>query len=220
MSQLLPLKQVLVNRQNISIVLVWLFHVSAIIGISIGFENWFMSKTPINLLLIFILLLWSFSSDYLKFGVGIGVFFTGGMIIEWIGVHYGFLFGEYEYGNNLGPKFLAVPWFIGINWAVLTLISGVISTSLVKSNPLRIIAGAALMLFLDIFLEFSAPIFDFWSFENGVAPLKNYIAWFGISIIFHFIFQSLRLKGDSKLSYHLYAAQLIFFIYFYGFYSL
>ncbi|MFT5168751.1 MAG: putative membrane protein, partial [Saprospiraceae bacterium] len=67
---------------------------------------------------------------------------------------------------------------------------------------------------------FSAPIFDFWRFENGIAPLKNYIAWFGIAILFHFIFQSLKLKGDTKLAYHLYAAQLIFFIYFYGFYSL
>ncbi|MFT5166271.1 MAG: putative membrane protein, partial [Saprospiraceae bacterium] len=195
MSQFLSLRQVLVERQSISILLVWLFHLSAMIGISIGFENWFMSKTPINLSLIFMLLLWSFSSHLSKFSIGIGVFFIGGMFIEWLGVHYGFLFGTYEYGSNLGPKILEVPWFIGINWALLTLITGVMATSITKRKTTSIIVGASLMVFLDIFLEFSAPIFDFWRFENGIAPLKNYIAWFGIAILFHFIFQSLKLKG-------------------------
>ena len=220
MNQALHLNQVFDNKQNLSIILVWLFHLSAIIGISIGYENWFISKTPINLSLIFILLLWSFPLKPIKFWIGIIFFFSGGMLLEWIGVHYGFLFGTYEYGNNLGPKIFDIPWFIGINWAVLTLATGVMVTSFIKNKIVRILFGAGLMVFLDFFLEFSAPIFDFWAFENEKAPLKNYIAWFCISLVFHFIYQSLKLHGDSKFSYHLYAAQLVFFAYFYGFYHL
>lgn len=220
MSQLVHLYKPLINTKNVSIFLIWLFHLSAVIGISLGFEHWFMSKTPLNLSLIFVLLVWSFPEKDLKLSFGILTFFVGGMLVEWIGVHYGFPFGVYSYGNNLGPKVSGVPWFIGINWAVLTLISGIIASHLSKHKWLRILIGASLMVFLDFFLEFSAPIFDFWAFEAPDVPIENYLAWFGISVIFHFIYQSLKIKGDTTISYHLYAAQLIFFAYFYGFYSL
>ncbi len=220
MSQLLHLYKPLINPRNLSVFLIWLFHLSAVIGISLGFEHWFISKTPVTLTLIFVLLVWSFPEKDLKLVLGIVVFFFGGMFVEWIGVHYGFPFGVYSYGDNLGPKVSGVPWFIGINWAVLTLICGIIASHLVGRKWLRILAGAGLMVFLDFFLEFSAPIFDFWAFENEAVPIENYLAWFGISVLFHFIYQSLKIKGDTKISYHLYAAQLVFFVYFYGFYSL
>lgn len=220
MSQILHINRVSINRVNIAIFIIWLFHLSAIIGVSIGYEDWFVSKTPINLSLIFLLLLWSFPNKSIKFGIAIGAFFLGGMLFEWLGVHYGLFFGSYEYGNNLGPKFSGIPWFIGINWAVLTIVSAGIASSLLKNKVSRILLGAGLMVFLDLFLEQSAPIFDFWLFEDGIVPLKNYIAWFGISLLFHFIYQNLKIKGDAKFSFHLYLAQLVFFVYFYGFYNL
>jgi len=208
------------NRVNISIFIVWLFHITAMLGVTIGYEDWFVSKTPINLFLIFLLLLWTFPKKSFQLGVAIGVFFIGGMLFEWLGVHYGLFFGNYAYGNNLGPKLSEVPWFIGVNWAVLTIFSASIASSLFKNKIARVFLGAGLMVFLDFFMEQSAPIFDFWIFENGLVPLKNYIAWFGISLLFNFICQSLNLKGNLKFSYHIYIAQLVFFVYFYGFYNI
>ena len=73
---------------------------------------------------------------------------------------------------------------------------------------------------LDLFLEFSAPIFDYWTFEGGLAPFKNYIAWFGISLLFHFIYHKLKIEGNYKFSINLYTAQLVYFAWFYGFYYL
>jgi len=220
MSQILHLNRTQINRQRVSIILIWLFHITAMIGVTIGFETWFVTKTPINLSLIFILMLWNFQERSKKLAFGLLCFFAGGMFLEWVGVQFGFLFGSYEYGDNLGPKILGVPWFIGINWAILTIISGAIASKWTQNKWFRILIGASLMVFLDFFLEYSAPIFDFWTFEQGIAPLRNYIAWFGISIIFHFIYQSLKLRGDSIFSLHLYVAQLLFFVYFYGFYNL
>jgi putative membrane protein len=205
---------------NISIFIIWLFHLTAMIGVSIGYENWFVSKTPINLSLMFLLLLWSFPKKSQRLGLAIGVFFLGGMLLEWLGVHYGLFFGNYEYGNNLGTKISGIPLFIGINWAVLTIASANIASSIFKNKIARSFLGAGLMVFLDFFLEQSAPIFDFWLFENGVVPLKNYVAWFCISFIFNFFYQSLNLKGDTSFSYHLYFTQLVFFAYFFGFYNL
>ncbi len=45
------------NIENISIALIWLFHVSGILGIIYVNSNWFISFTPLNLTLNFILLL-------------------------------------------------------------------------------------------------------------------------------------------------------------------
>lgn len=220
MSQIIQVNRISINRINISIFIIWLFQLTAMIGISTGFEDWFISKTPINLSLIFLLLIWSIPEKSVRFGIAIGVFFLGGMLLEWLGVHYGVLFGNYEYGNNLGLKIFGVPLFIGINWAALTLASAGIASSILKNKIARVFLGAGLMVFLDFFLELSAPTFDFWFFENGVVPLKNYIDWFGVALLFNFIYQSLNLKGNSTFSYHLYAAQLVFFVYFGGFYNL
>jgi putative membrane protein len=219
MSPILIINQIYKNSVNISIFIVWLFHITAMLGVTLGYQDWFVSKTPINLFLIFLLLLWNFPKKSLRLGIAIGVFFIVGMLFEWLGVHYGLFFGNYTYGNNLGPKFFRVPWFIGVNWAVLTIVSASIASSLFESKIARVFLGAGLMVFLDFFLEQSAPIFDFWIFENDLVPLKNYIAWFEISLLFNFIYQSLNLKGNTKFSYHIYIAQLVFFIYFYGFYN-
>ncbi len=219
MSQVLNIHRLKNNSVNISIFVIWLFHLTAMLGVSIGFEDWFVSKTPINLTIIFLLLVWSFPNRTWRLGLAIGVFFIGGMLFEWLGVHYGLFFGNYEYGNNLGPKFSGVPYFIGINWVVLTVVTAIIASSIFKNIIARAVLGASLMVFLDFFLEQSAPIFDFWVFENGIVPINNYIAWFGIALLFHLIYQRLNLKGSLKFSYHLYIAQLLFFVYFYGFYN-
>lgn len=220
MSQALQFNVTTVSREKIAIFMVWLFHVSAIIGISMGYEDWFVPKTPVNLTVILVILLWSYDLGNAGLWKGLFIFFLGGMVVEWIGVHSGLPFGIYSYGENLGPKVFGVPWFIGVNWAVLTLVCGTIASHWMRSEWGRIILGAALMVVLDFFLEHTAPIFDFWTFEDGVAPVENYLAWFGISVIFHMIYRSLRINGDVRLSHHLYLAQLTFFVWFYGFYHL
>ena len=45
------------TKQNISIGLIWLFHLSGIIGIIYTDESWFIKATPLNLLISFILLI-------------------------------------------------------------------------------------------------------------------------------------------------------------------
>lgn len=207
------------DREKISIGLIWLFHLSAIIGISIGFETWFAAKTPLNLVLAFLLLVLNFPIDTPR-KIWLAVtFFTMGMLAEWIGVHQGFLFGSYSYGNNLGIKLDGVPLLIGVNWCILVLITGAIANFLTRNNFLRIFTGAGLMVFLDFFLEHTAPRFDFWTFAGGIAPFKNYLAWFIIAIVMHVIFQAYKIRGNFRFSLHLYFAQLFFFFYFFWSYT-
>jgi len=153
-----------------------------------------------------------------KIGLTI-LFFLVGFLVEYLGVNYGLLFGEYVYGENLGFKFKGVPLLIGINWAMLVLITGTIANAFNISTFFKIMMGAGLMVLLDFPLEVLAPIFDYWAFSGNRAPIQNYVAWFVIAAFLHGIFQLANLKGNRSFSAHLYTCQLLFFSYFFMYYK-
>jgi putative membrane protein len=194
--------------------LVWLFHLSALVGITLGYFEWFITKTPLNLLSLGLIMLVYFplySAKSIKIFV---LCFIVGLTVEWVGVHTGVLFGDYSYGDNLGWKISGVPLLIGMNWAILVFTTAIVAQKITKNRWLAMVLGAFLMMSLDILLEFSAPSLSFWSFEGGSAPLKNYIDWFWISFILHYVVQRWKLEGDFRLSANLYAAQFVFFMFF------
>ncbi|XOV94258.1 MAG: carotenoid biosynthesis protein [Bacteroidota bacterium] len=209
----------ILNKENGAIFLVWLFHISAIIGIALGHFEWFVSKTPLNLIVISLVMFVAYPVTN-KASLGIAwLFYLTGMSVEWVGVHYDILFGSYAYGENLGPKVDGVPWVIGLNWVILTFVTAAISTRLFKNIWIRIFIGATMMVFLDFFIEQTAPILDFWEFSGGYAPIQNYLAWLAISAFLHYLYQRSLLLGSFTVSIHIYLAQLIFFIFLYGYLS-
>ncbi|MEO1258278.1 MAG: carotenoid biosynthesis protein [Bacteroidota bacterium] len=203
------------HKVGVSIFLVWLFNISGIIGISAGYGDWFLPKTPITLGLNFVLLLWNFPPKNTKVFLLWFAAFAIGMFVEIIGVKYGFLFGEYYYGENLGIKIMGVPILIGINWAVLTFMTSVISHHLFKGHWAYLLVAAFLMVFLDFFIEPNAPVFDFWYWPNGHAPLRNYIAWYVIAFLLHVMVRKEVAEKDYKVPLHIFVTQLVFFAVFY-----
>lgn len=197
---------------SLAIGIVWLFHLSGLLGILLGYESWFIPKTPYNLLLNGILFMLVFPVRTAPVLLLFLAFAGVGMAAEWIGIHTGFLFGDYSYGENLGPKFYGVPFLIGLNWAVLGMICGAVATRALAHPIGRILLGAALMTGLDLALEPVAPLFDFWSFTSEYAPLKNYLCWFGLSFLFQWAYQAIGIAGNYKFSLHLLLAQLLFFV--------
>ena len=202
-------------KVQISIGIVWLFHLSALIGMQLGYEDWFIQKTPLNLYISLLLFLVIYPVNSVMKVTAFVIFFSGGMFAEWLGVQYGLLFGTYEYGSNLGPKLGGVPYLIGTYWALLTFITAGISDYLKINSIIKIIIAAGLMVLLDFFMENSAPIFDFWTFEGGIAPLKNYSTWFIVAFIFQIVLRIFKLTGSLPFSLNLYLAQLLFFAFFY-----
>lgn len=193
--------------------LVYLFHISAGIGILLGYIEWFAVKTPLNLSLLVLLTIWVYPIDSMKkILAGLG-FLLAGMLVEILGVQYGLFFGEYSYGANLGPKFMGVPLLIGFNWALLIFLTGQMANSLHSRKILRVFTGSALMLFLDYFMEKVAPQMDFWEFVLDPVPFSNYLAWFVIACILHGIFQYLDIRGSRSFSWHAFAIQCLFFIF-------
>ncbi len=208
-----------IDVKRLSILILWVFHITAIIGITVGFFDFFIPKTPLNLLIALILLLLNFKINTTKTVVLLILFFCSGMLVEWVGVHNDILFGAYSYGANLGWKVDNVPLLIGVNWAILVFITGAIANRFAIKRWLKIIFGAFLMVVLDFMMEVSAPKFDFWTFEGGYAPVQNFITWFGVALLLHFIFQKTKVVGDAIFSGHLYACQFVFFAYFAAYYS-
>ena len=198
------------NREITSIAIIWLFHVSGILGIIYGNSGWFISATPLILSINFALLLINCNSHKWFFHMVILGFLTG-MITEILGVQRGWIFGDYKYGNALGYKILGVPMLIGVNWALLTIITAAIAQQFYENLFLRIVIGVCLMIFLDLLIEPIAPVLDFWAFEGGNAPLQNYIGWTAVAIFLQSIFHYFRIEVKGWFPNQLYILQIIFF---------
>lgn len=199
------------QKQNISIFLIWLFSLSAIIGIYLGYLSWFIPKTPVNLLLGTVLLFWNLPINSVKKVSVWLIAFVVGMLVEIVGVETGSIFGSYYYGENLGLKLMGVPYMIGVNWAVLSFTTASISTRLTNNFWAAVLTGATLMLGLDFLLESLASVFDFWHFENGEVPVQNYLAWFVIALFLQVVIRKSIPIRDIKFSAHLFFSQVIFF---------
>ncbi|WP_299433367.1 carotenoid biosynthesis protein [uncultured Aquimarina sp.] len=194
----------------ISIIVIWLFNISGIIGILIGNEDWFLGLTPINLSIYLILILWNSKINQLLI-LGLLIPFFIGMIVEYLGVNYGLIFGDYEYGENLGIKIFGVPWIIGVNWGLLVYCTSAISKKIHHNVIISSFIGAVLMVALDVIIEVSAPRFDFWEFKDGVVPLQNYVGWIVTAFIAHLLFQKVYKTLQYTISIHIFIAIFIFF---------
>ncbi|MDA9588704.1 carotenoid biosynthesis protein, partial [Flavobacteriaceae bacterium] len=195
------LQRNLLTKQNISIALIWLFHVSGLIGIIYSNASWFIKGTPVNLLLSFSLLLlnteWSKKMLFL-----VVLCFATGMLAEILGVQYGFIFGEYSYGKALGIKFMNVPLMIGINWCILIFITGFIAQFFLNKLWSRALLGTALMLTLDLVMEPVAPVLDFWTFTTGLASFHNYFGWALVAFPLQLIFHKAKVKMEGPFPFH------------------
>ena len=197
---------------KISISIIWLFHFCGVLGIIYGNKELFISFTPINLFISFFLLFVIQLELEKKNLITVMLIFTIGMVAEIIGVNYGIIFGDYVYLENLGSKILGVPIMIGIQWILLTFITGSFSSFVFnKSKVKAILFGAFLMVVLDILIEPVAPEMGFWVFSNQDAPIQNYIAWFLIGIPVQILFQYGIDKKENTFSFHLLIIQFLFF---------
>jgi putative membrane protein len=138
------------------------------------------------------------------------IFFIG-MVSEILGVNYGLIFGDYVYLDNLGVKILGVPVLIGVNWIILTFITGSLSSFIFKNKYVSILMGAILMIGLDLLIEPVAPLLGFWIFDLQKVPLQNYLGWFVIGMITQALFQFKIAEKELTFSTHLLIINAIFF---------
>ena len=202
-----------VNKKSISIFIIWLVHISGLLGMLFYDLDFFAGYTSVNLTLMSIILFFNFKLNSIHQILSVLSIFLIGMITEILGVNYGLIFGDYEYGNNLGLKLFGVPFLIGINWVILTAISANIAFFLTKNKSVlsTVFIGALLMLVMDFVMEPVAPKLDMWRFENLIVPTSNYIGWLIIGLLTQMIYNLLFREKETIVSINLYAAFFLFF---------
>ena len=134
-----------------------------------------------------------------------------GFLAEMIGVNTGLIFGNYRYGESLGIKLFKTPLIIGINWLLLSYISLSVATKLKTNAAVQIILASFIMLLYDVIIEQLAPVLDMWSWADNKVPVKNYLAWFVLALLFNAGLQLFNVKTSNKLAPVLLACQLVFF---------
>ena len=199
------------TTSKISVFIIWLFHLCGMVGISYGNKEFFLAFTPINLFISFVLLFANQKQLESKELKSAFLIFFIGMVSEILGVNYGLIFGDYVYLDNLGVKILGVPVLIGVNWIILTYITGSLSSFIFKNKYVSILMGAILMIALDLLIEPVAPLLGFWIFDLPEVPLQNYIGWFVIGLITQVIFQLKIVEKEFTFSTHLLIVNAIFF---------
>ncbi len=205
-------------------ILLWVYGVG-LAGMLLPFSRGlFTAITPLNLLFA---LLWLFWGKWPARQVIIAgsVIAVVSFLTEAAGVNTGEIFGVYTYGNTLGPKLLNTPLIIGLNWFLLIYCTNVVSRQLwdmitgrkdesrsgLKRSVFIVVTGSLLMVFYDLLLEPAAVRLEMWSWECGIIPLRNFLAWFFFSLVFHIY---IRYRGEEEINPRalpLFAVQLGFF---------
>jgi uncharacterized membrane protein len=145
------------------------------------------------------------------------IIFILGFIFEAIGVNTGLIFGEYKYGDSLGPKIFLTPVIIGLNWLFLVYTTASVFEKFNMHPFLKIVFASLAMLLYDLVLEQLAPIIDMWYWIDDIVPLKNYFAWFVIAFLFHSLLKVAQIKIQNKLALLILLCQFLFFLILYFF---
>lgn len=186
-------------------------HFVGVFGLSSAWRDLFLAITPLQLLLVFGILIKHQEVKSKAFLVFIVIITIVSYIVEVIGVNTGNIFGNYEYGNALGIKIINTPLLIGILWFILINSVGTIVAKWKINFLIQSLVGAGLMVIIDFVIEPVAIELGFWAWEDNLVPLRNYFAWFMISFAFFIMYFKLSFSKRNQVAPVVYGSQLLFF---------
>lgn len=202
------------NKTQFSILLLSLFYLFGIIGMSLPFRMTFALLTPVNLLVSLILVLYhhqNWSNAFIGGAIFCGV---AGYISEVAGVQTGLIFGTYKYGAALGWQCFDVPIVLAVNWLLLIYASAAVVNHFFSQRQLvfKALLSSVLMVALDVLIEPVAMKLDFWMWADGIIPIQNFIGWFVIAFLLQLVFFGVIEKGfKNNIAVLLFAWQVVFF---------
>ncbi len=191
-----------------------ILYVVGVIGILLPIHPDFILLTPVNLLLSTVLMLWYHMPGWdSRTWIFLILTYLTGFIAELVGVQTGWIFGNYTYGQVLGPKILGTPLIIGVNWVLLTYAAGVTVKTLFPALPpaAKAFLSAAAMVGLDLLIEPMAVKYGMWSWQGGTIPLKNYIGWMAVAFPLQYLFARWQGSTLNKVAMPLFTLQILFF---------
>ncbi len=217
------------TKTQIATALAIFFHTIGFVGMFFN-KDFFVAATPINLLLMFGLLLYTQQKINFQFILFAIVCFVVGIWVEIIGTSTGILFGKYAYGTTLGLSFKDVPLVIGINWFIIMYCCGVTVHKVLERLSAKletmtgapspavkffsvVTDGAMLAVFFDWIMEPAAIKLGYWQWmgDEGI-PMYNYICWFVISMALLAVFSLLKFNKQNNFAVNLLMIMTMFFM--------
>jgi len=198
-------------KAEFSLLFLIIIYTVGVVGISTSFQDLVLPLTPVTLVLSVALLLWNQEGWQPKTVLMAALAFLTGFFIEVAGVETKVIFGVYWYGETLGPKLWDVPLAMGVNWLLLVFCIGSFVANKRWPLLLKALVSALLMVGLDVLIEPMAIRLDFWDWEGGIIPLRNYIAWFGVSFALFLAYHGLKFPTANKTAFGLFVIQILFF---------
>ena len=130
--------------------------------------------------------------------------FAVALTLEYLGSSYGFLFGDYDYTDRLGPKLLGkVPAIIPVAWFMMLYPAWAITDFLLARGALqtlphagaRVTIAALAMTAWDLSLDPRMVADGNWTWQTagpyfGI-PLSNYLGWFVTAALIYIVWHAL-----------------------------
>jgi putative membrane protein len=109
-----------------------------------------------------------------------------GFAAEYLGLHYGALFGSYTYLKLREAMVLDVPVPVILAWGIYLYTSYLVASAVVEGRWRRALATPASMVLPDLALDPAMVSTGFWEWrERGPwfgVPLTNFLGWFIVSL--------------------------------------
>ncbi len=199
------------SRLLIGRILIVAIYLVGVIGLSLPeYQELFLKLTPAQLLLTLFLVLFYHKGWNDAFPIYAAAAFWIGFGSELIGIHTGYLYGDYVYGKALGPKLWEVPIVIGVNWFLLSYLTGTVFHK-IPNDYYAAFLGASAMTALDYIMEPVATVLDFWVWKFDIIPPANYAGWFGVSFLIHLIYRKANFEKTNSIAAFLLMAMILFF---------
>lgn len=200
-----------ISRLTVARVIIAVLHLVGIIGLSLPeYQDLFLKLTPAQLLSSLIIILVFHKGWNDAFPIFGAAAFWIGFGSEIIGIHTGYLYGDYVYGPTLGPKLWEVPIIIGVNWFILSYLTGTLFRN-VTNDYYAALLGAIAMTSLDYIIEPVAVALNFWAWKFDVIPMKNYAGWLVVSFLIHLIYRKANFEKSNPIAAFLLMAFILFF---------
>jgi len=207
------------ERQNFikkygAVLLLALFYSVGILGHSLeNFLPLMKDLTPYTLLLSVAFVIYMTRSDWnIKVIIWAVATFILTFSLEVTGVATGTVFGNYTYGDVLGPKLFDVPVLIGVNWVIIIYAIVAILTKATSNVAQFVFLAATATVAFDFVMEPIAMHLGYWNWEHGKIPFQNYVAWFVIASISSLGNYFLKQKPKHDLPIFLVLIQFLFFL--------
>ena len=110
------------------------------------------------------------------------------LLIETVALHTGVPYGQFAYGDKIGPKLPGgVPWTVPFAWSPLLLAATFLTRRRATRLPAVAIGGALWLVVFDLVLDPGAVVQGFWHYPTGGlfygVPLSNFAGWFFSGVI-------------------------------------